>query len=156
MNSWIKQYFRRLDALSFEEQGISLKEMLERFEEIRTRYRVWRYRVLCEFFIDFLNEDAQVELSIDYDLDDGLADFWGLSFILEEEHYLPAHWLMESYSSISQSSWAKEWDSWQEGLQKEGIVCFDACGSKICCRMLTIRDQKYSARTICWYLIHCE
>ena len=116
MNGWIQQYLLQLEELPFAQQGASLKSVLADVSALQIRYREWRYSVLVELFIRALPDDACIELSIDYDLDEGLADFWGLSLMLEHEYYLPAHWLMESFTGISNSVWGAEWQSWTENL----------------------------------------
>ena len=102
--------------LTFAKQGESLRGMMVYFEEIRTRYRSWRHRGLCFFFESALPPQMRIELSVDYDAEEGLADFWGISLYREEEYYLPSHWLVESFVEIEKSVWAADWIRLRDAL----------------------------------------
>ncbi|MEC7983901.1 MAG: hypothetical protein VX278_01980 [Myxococcota bacterium] len=123
MGRWLQPFLHHLENLPFEERGHALKTLLLDMRDLQRQYRDWRHRYACHVFSQLLPRRAQVELSIDFDIDDGLCDFWGISILLEKEHYLPAHWLMEGFFEVQKGAWETEWHNWREALSKAGVDC---------------------------------
>ena len=113
---------RTIEGAPFEKRGDLYEESLVLLKQVESDYRSWRQQQFGLYISRFSSIDS-VQLVLDVDEEEGLNEFWGITFHSTDwEAYLPVHWLVDSFSKHEQGPYGAARKHFVHALKTKGIV----------------------------------
>ena len=113
---------RTIEGAPFEKRGELYEESLILLKQMESDYRSWRQQQFAMYISRFSSIDS-VQLVMDVDEEEGLNEFWGITFRAKDwEAYLPVHWLVDSFSKHEQGPYGSARKHFVQALKTKGIV----------------------------------
>lgn len=113
---------RTIEGAPFAKRGRLYEESLALFKQVQSDYRAWR-QLQFSIYIARFSSIESVLLVLDVDEEEGLNEFWGITFRSKEwEAYLPVHWLVDSFSNHEDGPYGMARKHFVQALHTKGIV----------------------------------
>ena len=113
---------RTIEGAPFEKRGVLYEESLVLLKQMEADYRSWRQQHFALYISRFASIES-VQLVLDVDEEEGLNEFWGITFYAKDwEAYLPVHWLVDSFSKHEQGTYGTARKHFVQALKTKGIV----------------------------------
>ena len=113
---------RTIEGAPFARRGRLYEESLALFKQVQSDYRSWRQLQFCAYVSRFSLIES-VLLVLDVDEEEGLNEFWGVTFQAKEwEAYLPIHWLVDPFSEHEKGPYGLARKHFVQALATKGIV----------------------------------